>query len=102
MQSFDDAVLKYSARGYNRDVPIRAAQIASEIFENWNIDLIQGLYKGSPTETWQNLEVIADLRPAHLTWYHGRFADRPQGDWYRSEDRRDSFEDDRSTLLGPC
>ncbi len=100
VQSFDDTVLKYSARGYQRDIAIGAARIASEIFENWNIDLIQGLYKGSPTETWENLEVIADLRPAHLTWYHGRFADRPQGDWYRSTDRRDSFEDERSTLLG--
>jgi len=100
VQSFDDEVLKYSARGYQREVPIRAARIASAIFENWNIDLIQGLYQGSPTETWHNLDVIADLRPAHLTWYHGRFADRPQGDWYRSQDRRDGFENERSTLLG--
>jgi oxygen-independent coproporphyrinogen III oxidase len=100
VQSFDDAVLKYAARGYKRDVPIRAAQIASEIFDNWNLDLIQGLYKGSPAETWQNLEVIAELRPAHLTWYHGRFADRPQGDWYQSEDRHGGFEDEAATLLG--
>lgn len=100
VQSFDDAVLKYAARGYKRDLPIRAAQIVSGIFENWNIDLIQGLYKGSPTETWQNLEVIAELRPAHLTWYHGRFADRPQGDWYQSEERHGSFEDESATLLG--
>lgn len=100
VQSFDDAVLKYSARGYRRDVPIHAAQIASGIFDNWNLDLIQGLYKGSPTEIWQNLEVVAELRPAHLTWYHGRFADRPQGEWYRSEDRRGSFEDESETLLG--
>jgi oxygen-independent coproporphyrinogen-3 oxidase len=100
VQSFDDAVLKYAARGYKREVPIRAAQIVSEIFDNWNLDLIQGLYKGSPAETWQNLEVIADLLPPHLTWYHGRFADRPQGDWYRSEQRRGSFEDEPATLLG--
>ncbi len=99
-QSFDDAVLKYAARGYKRDLPIRAAQIVSSIFDNWNIDLIQGLYKGSPTETWLNLQVIAELRPAHLTWYHGRFAARPQGDWYQSEDKRGSFEDEQATLLG--
>ncbi|MDQ3914270.1 MAG: radical SAM protein [Actinomycetota bacterium] len=100
VQSFDDAVLKYAARGYKRDIPIRAAQIVSRIFDNWNIDLIQGLYKGSPTETWQNLEVLAEVRPPHLTWYHGRFADRPQGAWYKSEDRRGSFEDETATLLG--
>jgi oxygen-independent coproporphyrinogen III oxidase len=99
-QSFDDTVLKYSARGHKRDVPIRAAQIVSSIFDNWNIDLIQGLYKGSPAETWHNLEVIAELRPAHLTWYHGRFGNRPQGEWLRSEDRHDSFEDEFDTLLG--
>ncbi len=100
VQSFDDAVLKYAARGYKRDVPIHAAQIVNGIFDNWNLDLIQGLYKGSPAETWQNLEVIAELRPAHLTWYHGRFADRPQGDWYKSEDRHGGFDDELATLLG--
>jgi coproporphyrinogen III oxidase-like Fe-S oxidoreductase len=100
VQSFDDAVLKYAARGYRREVPIRAAQIVSRIFGNWNLDLIQGLYKGSPTETWENLAVIGDLRPPHLTWYHGRFADRPQGDWYRSQERHGSFENELATLLG--
>ncbi|MBN3815932.1 radical SAM protein [Paraburkholderia sp. Se-20369] len=100
VQSFDDAVLKYAGRGYKRDVPIRAAQIASGIFDNWNLDLIQGLYKGSPEETWLNLQTIAELQPAHLTWYHGRFADRPQGDWYQSDDRHGEFEDEPATLLG--
>jgi coproporphyrinogen III oxidase-like Fe-S oxidoreductase len=100
VQSFDDAVLKYAARGYKRDVPIRAAHIASGVFDNWNLDLIQGLYKGSPAETWGNLRVVAELQPAHLTWYHGRFANRPQGDWYKSGERRGSFEDEEATLLG--
>lgn len=100
VQSFDDTVLKYAARGYKRDIPIRASLIASQIFENWNIDLIQGLYKGSPFETWENLKVISEIRPAHLTWYHGRFADRPQGDWYKAESKHADFEDEPATLLG--
>lgn len=100
VQSFDDEVLKYAGRGYRRDVAIRAAQIAGAVFDNWNVDLIQGLYKGSPMETWQNLRVLDDLRPAHLTWYHGRFADRPQGDWYQSKARNIGFEDEAETLLG--
>ncbi|WP_042300298.1 coproporphyrinogen-III oxidase family protein [Paraburkholderia kururiensis] len=100
VQSFDDEVLKYGGRGYRRDVPIRAAQIANDVFDNWNLDLIQGLYKGSPEETRGNLEAIETLRPAHLTWYHGRFADRPQRDWYQSESRHDDFEDEYATLLG--
>jgi oxygen-independent coproporphyrinogen-3 oxidase len=100
VQSFDDLVLKYAARGYKRDLPIRASVITSQIFENWNLDLIQGLYRGSPSETWENLKVISELRPPHLTWYHGRFADRPQGDWYRTPSKCSDFEDERATLLG--
>lgn len=100
VQSFDDVVLKYAARGYKRDVAIRAAQIASTVFDNWNIDLIQGLYEGSPFETWRNLSVIAELRPPHLTWYHGRFADRPQGDWYKDDAGRAHFENEEATLVG--
>jgi oxygen-independent coproporphyrinogen-3 oxidase len=100
VQSFDDAVLKFAGRGYKRDVAIQAAQIAAAQFDNWNLDLIQGLYKGSPAETWDNLQVIAQLQPAHLTWYHGRFADRPQGDWYQSAARHDDFEDEIDTLIG--
>ncbi|MFC3579904.1 hypothetical protein [Sphingomonas hylomeconis] len=55
---------------------------------------------GSPDEVWDNLAVIGALRPAHLTWYHGRFADRPQGAWYKSAARHDRFEDEDETVLG--
>jgi oxygen-independent coproporphyrinogen-3 oxidase len=100
VQSFDDDVLKFAARGYRRDTAIRAASLAGEVFDNWNLDLIQGLYKGSPDETWENLQVIAEIRPPHLTWYHGRFAERPQGDWYNMPSRHAGFEDENATLLG--
>lgn len=100
VQSFDDTVLKYAARGYKRDVPLLACSIATDIFDNWNLDLIQGLYKGSPSETWNNLAMIAEIRPPHLTWYHARFADRPQGHWLKSELKQGSFESEFSTLFG--
>jgi oxygen-independent coproporphyrinogen III oxidase len=100
VQSFDDTVLKYAARGYKRDLAVRACSIAGQVFENWNIDLIQGLYKGSAFETWENLKVISEIQPAHLTWYHARFADRPQGHWYKMELKRAGFEDELATLLG--
>lgn len=100
VQSFDNAVLKYAARGYKRDLPIRASLIANSVFDNWNLDLIQGLYKGSPSETWENLQVVGEIRPSHLTWYHGRFADRPQGAWYKTESKCSGFEDEPATLLG--
>jgi coproporphyrinogen III oxidase-like Fe-S oxidoreductase len=100
VQSFDDTVLKYAARGYTRDTPMHACVIANDVFENWNLDLIQGLYKGSPSETWNNLTYIAEMRPPHLTWYHGRFADRPQGHWYKTKSKHPDFEDEQATLLG--
>lgn len=100
VQSFDDEVLKYAARGYRRETPIQACAIASRTFENWNIDLIQGLYKGSTAEIWGNLAAIAGILPPHLTWYHGRFADRPQGHWSRTETRQVGFEDELATLVG--
>lgn len=100
VQSFDDEVLRFAARGYRRDVPIRAAEIVGDIFDNWNIDLIQGLYRGSPNEVWGNLAMVAKLKPPHITWYHGRFANRPQGDWLQSESRHGGFEEEYDTLLG--
>jgi len=100
VQSFDDTVLKYAARGYKSDLAVRACSIAGRVFENWNLDLIQGLYKGSPAETWHNLASIEEVRPTHLTWYHGRFADRPQGQWYKTELKHASFEDELATLQG--
>jgi oxygen-independent coproporphyrinogen-3 oxidase len=100
VQSFDDRVLKYAARGYTREVPIAAAGIAASIFDNWNIDLIQGLYAGSPREIWGNLKVIAGIKPSHVTWYHARFGERPQGDWYKDPGKHDRFESDRQILEG--
>lgn len=100
VQSFDDTVLKYAARGYKKDLAVSACSVADRVFENWNLDLIQGLYKGSPAETWSNLVAIEQIRPPHITWYHGRFADRPQGQWYKAELKHASFEDELATLLG--
>lgn len=99
-QSFDNTVLKYAARGYRSDTVFKACAIASRIFDNYNLDLIQGLYRGSPAETWRNLMAVAQILPPHLTWYHGRFADRPQGHWYHADDKRPGFETELDTLLG--
>lgn len=100
VQSFDDDVLKYAARGYTRETPIKAATLAAGVFDNWNIDLIQGLYKGSPREVWNNLEAIAEIQPPHITWYHGRYGNRPQGHWYNMAQKQDGFEDELDTLFG--
>ncbi|MSR85173.1 radical SAM protein [Candidatus Uhrbacteria bacterium] len=100
IQSFDDLVLKYAARGYKSDIAFRACEIVAKIFQNWNLDLIQGLYQGSIDEVWKNLEALQTIRPPHITWYHGRFGDRPQGEWLKLAALRAGFEQERDTLFG--
>lgn len=101
IQSFNDEVLKDAARGYRRDTAWKACELAASVFSNWNIDLIQSLSGGSNSEVWDNLLAVAELKPSHLTWYHGRFDDkRPQGKWVTLESRRSKFEDEKSSLLG--
>lgn len=100
VQSFDDEVLRRAARGYKREVAFKACELVSLHFPNWNLDLIQSLYKGRPDEVWENLQALRDIRPPHLTWYHGRFAKRPQGDWLENAEKRQYFETEEDTLLG--
>ena len=99
VQSFNATVLHYAARGHGQDIAQRACQIVNGIFPNWNLDLIQGLRQGSPDEVWENLEVLAKIRPPHITWYHGRFAKhRPQGEWYQLTRLRSELEYEYTTL----
>jgi len=100
VQSFNNEVLKRAARGYKRAQAYQACMIVNSVFENWNLDLIQSLYMGTPEEVWENLEILRLVRPPHITWYHGRFAARPQGDWLSVEGKREHFEGELSTLLG--
>lgn len=100
VQSFDDEVLRRAARGYKRETAIRACELVGQVFDNWNLDLIQSLYKGTPDEVWENLQVLRQVRPPHLTWYHGRYANRPQGDWYRNIEKQVDFEGEQETLIG--
>lgn len=99
IQSFHDEVLKYSARGYKKETALKACDIVGKVFSNWNIDLIQWLYKGSPDEVWDNLEYISQLQPPHITWYHGRFVERPQKEWLLGKWQND-FESEEETLYG--
>ena len=99
IQSFDDEVLRIAGRGYTSKTAIEACQLAAHYFENWNVDLIQGLYYGSTKEVWQNIQILLTLRPPHITWYHGRFSsDRPQGMW--RDKKQEAFETEHDTLVG--
>lgn len=101
VQSFDNAVLKAACRNYTADVAVAAARIVSEIFENWNIDLIQGLCKGSVDEIWTNLEAIAEIKPPHVTWYHGRYkSSLADGKRIVMARWQPEYESDENLLLG--
>ncbi|KND50137.1 MAG: oxygen-independent coproporphyrinogen III oxidase [Parcubacteria bacterium C7867-008] len=100
VQSLDNEVLLRAGRGYERATAIRACMIAAQVFDNWNIDLIQSLYKGTSDEIWENLQAIDQVRPPHVTWYHGRFMDRPQGHWRNEPNMQKGFENDQQTLFG--
>jgi len=100
IQSFDDEVLKRAARGYKKETAILACELVGRVFDNWNLDLIQSLYRGNSDEVWQNLDILRGVRPPQLTWYHGRFAKRPQGDWYRDPEKQVAFEGEQDTLVG--
>ncbi|MEK7639237.1 MAG: radical SAM protein [Patescibacteria group bacterium] len=99
-QSFDDEVLRRAARGYKQDVLVQACETVSRYFDNWNLDLIQSLYKGNKDEVWHNLQMLEKLRPPHITWYHGRFASRPQGAWLNDAQKSIDFETEEETLFG--
>lgn len=100
IQSFDENVLRSAGRGYKAETAVRACEIAHAVFDNWNIDLIQGLHLGSIREVWNNLQMIERIRPPHLTWYHGRFSDRPQATWLNRPSRAHEFETEEETLNG--
>ncbi|MBI4836672.1 MAG: radical SAM protein [Candidatus Abawacabacteria bacterium] len=99
IQSFDNQVLRVAGRGYTSEIAIHACKLASQYFQNWNIDLIQDLSNGSKKEIELNIERIKALRPPHITWYNGRFsATRPQGIMLRKN--AEAFSSEWETLLG--
>jgi len=99
IQSFHDEVLKFSARWYKKETALDACAIVWNVFDNRNMDLIQWLYKWSPQEVWDNLEYINTIKPPHITWYHWRFAERPQKSWLLWA-RKDWFETEEDTIFG--
>ncbi|MES2225485.1 MAG: radical SAM protein [Patescibacteria group bacterium] len=101
IQSFDNRVLQEAGRGYGREIAVGACAYVREVFDNWNVDLIQSLSSGTPDEVWDNLQVLETIRPPHITWYHGRFdPDRPQGRRRADPKTQRDFEGEQDTFLG--
>lgn len=101
IQSFQNDVLQYSGRGYKTETALEACKTVSKIFENWNIDLIQGLYKGNVEEVWNNMFVLETVKPPHITWYHGRFRKISLDAKRRLQiDKLNEYENEWDTLFG--
>ena len=101
IQSFNNDVLKIAGRGYTKSTAIEACKLAQQYFTNWNIDLIQSLSQSSMAEIQENLAIIKELKPPHITWYNGRFSEkRPQGKMRQDKDWQKSFPQEREILDG--
>ena len=69
IQSFADEQLKALGRIHSGDEAVKAAGLARELFDNMNLDLMHGLPGQSTTQALEDLEIAANLKPDHISWY---------------------------------
>ena len=69
VQSFDDQNLKALGRIHSAQEATRACIEASNIFDNFNIDLMYGLQGQSTSECLSDLQQAIDLNPTHISFY---------------------------------
>ena len=70
MQSFDEKGLKFLTRTHDKSTAIEAIKLSKQYFDNVNVDLIYG-WPTQTDESWKNdLEIIADLKPHHMSLYN--------------------------------
>ena len=69
IQSFDDDKLKSLGRIHNGNQAREAALKASELFDNFNLDLMFGLPGQTTEDLRKELDVIRSFNPPHLSYY---------------------------------
>jgi len=69
IQSFDDDHLKALGRIHGADEAKRAAQLAGQHFESFNLDLMYGLPGQSHAQALADVETALSFAPAHLSCY---------------------------------
>ena len=70
IQSFNQQQLQHLGRIHSSDEAIHAAQQAKSCgFDNFNLDLMHGLYRQSPELALEDLQKAITLNPSHLSWY---------------------------------
>ncbi len=69
IQSFNDQHLQALGRIHGADEAKRAAQLASEHFERFNLDLMYGLPNQTLAQALSDVETARSFAPAHLSCY---------------------------------
>jgi oxygen-independent coproporphyrinogen-3 oxidase len=84
IQTFNTQLLRRS-RGYTAETAIEALLILGSLIDNFNIDMIQDLPDQTEEHVLDDLECIASLKPAQVTWYILRL--RPEAAWFARYNR---------------
>lgn len=70
IQSFDAAKLKALGRIHDGDEARRAATLAAETFDTFNLDLMFALPEQSLAQALDDIEIALSFAPTHLSAYH--------------------------------
>ena len=70
IQSFDGAHLKSLGRIHDRDEAINAINIASNLFDNFNLDLMYALPGQTQVQLQSEIDTALSFKPSHLSYYH--------------------------------
>lgn len=101
VQTFDSQLLRRT-RGYTEAEAVRALEIACDVFDYVNVDMIQDLPDQTVEHILDDFRQIEQFRPAQVTWYILRL--KPESSWYNRYYRHslefpDTPESARRTLL---
>ena len=70
IQSFNSAHLKALGRTHDGQEAIKAVHIATELFDNFNLDLMYALPGQVPAQLQADLDTALGFNPPHLSYYH--------------------------------
>jgi len=76
IQTFDDKLLRLMNRGIVQKEILEKINIVSNLFDNWNIDLIYGLPYQTKKHIVKDIEIVKEIMPPSITWYEVWFSPR--------------------------
>ncbi len=69
VQSFSESDLRFMNRAHNGEQAMSALRWTSEVFENYSVDLIYGIPEQRGHSWGENLAIIEEFAPVHLSCY---------------------------------